>query len=25
LPQQVIEALEVKSTTRRFTIVNEDD
>jgi predicted phage-related endonuclease len=25
LPPQVIEALEVKSTSRRFTIVNEDD
>lgn len=25
LPAQVVEALEVKSTARRFTIVNEDD
>jgi predicted phage-related endonuclease len=25
LPPQVIEALEVKSTSRRFTIVNEDE
>jgi len=25
LPAQVIEALEVKSTSRRFSIVNEDD
>lgn len=25
LPPQVVEALEVKSTSRRFTIVNEDE
>lgn len=25
LPAQVVEALEVKSTSRRFTIVNEDE